>query len=97
MRTIGSAASQVKQEIRLSGAADMFVVEDELHAEPQGQFASFQQAIDELGAAVEYDYVVVNDDMTAALERLRSIVLAERARLGSMRQEAETIVRTFHD
>lgn len=26
----------------------MFVIEDQLHAEPQGHFASFQEAIDEL-------------------------------------------------
>ena len=52
-------------------------------------------AREEVASFVEYDFVVVNDDVPAALERLRSIVLAERARLGSMRLEAETIVRTF--
>ena len=36
-------------------------------------------------AFVEYDYVVINDELTAAVERLRGIVLAERARLACMR------------
>jgi guanylate kinase len=54
-----------------------------------------QVAREEVASFVEYDFVVVNDDVAAALERLRSIVLAERARLVPMRHEAETIVRTF--
>jgi guanylate kinase len=54
-----------------------------------------QVARQEVASFVEYDFVVVNDDVTGALERLRSIVLAERARLGPMRHEAEIIVRTF--
>lgn len=49
----------------------------------------------EVAAFVEYDYVVVNDELTAAVDRLRSIVSAERARLDRMRREAESIVRTF--
>ena len=54
-----------------------------------------QVAREEVASFAEYDFVVVNDDVTPALERLRSVVLAERARLGSMRREAERIVRTF--
>jgi guanylate kinase len=53
-----------------------------------------QVARQEVASFVEYDFVVVNDDVTGALERLRSIVLAERARLGPMRHEAEIIVGT---
>ena len=49
----------------------------------------------EVAAFAEYDFVVVNDDVSAALDRLRSIVVAERARLKCMRGAAETIVRTF--
>ena len=44
---------------------------------------------------VEYDFVVINDEITGAVDRLRSIVVAERARLRCMRGQAETIVRTF--
>jgi guanylate kinase len=54
-----------------------------------------QVAREEVAAFVEYDFVVVNDEVTAAVDRLRGIVVAERARLQRMRTEAETIVRTF--
>ncbi len=40
-----------------------------------------QVARDEVAAFAEYDYVVVNDELPAAVDRLRSIVIAERARL----------------
>ncbi len=43
----------------------------------------------------EYDYVVVNDDVDQAVGRLSAIVGAERARLRSMRSEAESIIRSF--
>ncbi len=49
----------------------------------------------EVSSFAEYDYVVVNDDISTAMERLRSIVMAERARMDRMRQTAEAIVRTF--
>ena len=54
-----------------------------------------QTARDEVAAFVEYDYVVVNDELDACVERLRSIVIAERARLRCMSGTAENIVRTF--
>ena len=34
----------------------------------------------EVAAVSEYDYVVVNDELDACVDRLRAIVLAERAR-----------------
>jgi guanylate kinase len=49
----------------------------------------------EIAAFVEYDYVVVNDELDACVERLRSIVLAERSRLRMMRPAAERIVESF--
>jgi guanylate kinase len=49
----------------------------------------------EVAAFGEYDFVVVNDEVAAAVDRLRGIVVAERARLQRMHGEAETIVRTF--
>ena len=54
-----------------------------------------QVARDEVAAFTEYDYVVVNDELPAAVDRLRSIVIAERARLARTRPLAETIVGTF--
>jgi guanylate kinase len=50
----------------------------------------------EVAVFAEYDFVVVNDELTAAVDRLRSIVVSERARLRCMRGTAERIVRTFH-
>jgi guanylate kinase len=49
----------------------------------------------EIAAYVEYDYVVVNDELDACVERLRSIVLAERSRLRMMRPGAERVVESF--
>jgi guanylate kinase len=49
----------------------------------------------EVAAFVEYDYVVVNDELDACVDRLRAIVVAERARLRSVRPVAEQIVKTF--
>jgi len=54
-----------------------------------------QTARDEVAAFVEYEYVIVNDELDACVDRLRSIVLAERARLRSMQTAAEHIVDTF--
>lgn len=54
-----------------------------------------QTARDEVAAFTEYDYVVVNDELDACVERMRSIVLAERTRLRSARRAAEAIVATF--
>ena len=42
-----------------------------------------------------YDYVVINDDLEPCVDRLRAIVVAERARVRAMRSQADAIVRTF--
>ncbi len=55
-----------------------------------------QTARDEVAAFAEYDYVVVNDELDACVDRMRAIVLAERTRLRSARRAAETIVATFN-
>ena len=44
---------------------------------------------------LDYDYVVINDELGSAVERLKSIVLAERARLVQMHATADSIVETF--
>jgi guanylate kinase len=54
-----------------------------------------QTARDEVAAFSEYDYVVVNDELDACVDRVRAIVLAERARLRCARAAAERIVLTF--
>ena len=49
----------------------------------------------EVGEFAQYEYVVVNDDLDGAVNRMRAIVMAERARVKAMRGEAETIIDTF--
>ena len=49
----------------------------------------------EVAAFAEYDFLVINDELAAAVDRLRSVVLSERARLNRMRAAAERIVDTF--
>jgi guanylate kinase len=50
----------------------------------------------EVGEFASYEYVVVNDELDGAVERLRAIVVAERARVKAMRPTAENIIETFH-
>ena len=52
-------------------------------------------AREEVASFTEYDYLVVNDELTAAVDRLRSIIIAERAKLTRMTSTAQNIVRTF--
>jgi guanylate kinase len=52
-------------------------------------------AREEVASFEEYDFIVINDELSPAVDRLRAIVLAERARLKRMRGTAETIGRTF--
>lgn len=49
----------------------------------------------EVAAFTEYDYVIVNDELETCVDRLRAIVLAERARLRSARPAVEAIVESF--
>jgi guanylate kinase len=49
----------------------------------------------EVSEFTQYDYIVVNDSLEAAVERLRGIVLAERARVRRMRATAEAVITTF--
>ncbi len=53
-------------------------------------------AREEVSAFEEYDYVVINDELDSCVERIRSIVLAERSKLQCMRPQALDILRTFH-
>jgi len=54
-------------------------------------------AREEISAVGEYDYVVVNDALDACVDRLRAIVLAERARPRVMAPVVERIVGSFAD
>ncbi|MGH7584203.1 MAG: guanylate kinase [Gemmatimonadales bacterium] len=52
-----------------------------------------QRALDELSAAVEYDYVVVNDDIGLAVRTVNAILEAESRRTGRQRDFAVLLER----
>jgi guanylate kinase len=54
-----------------------------------------QVAREEVSAFEEYDYVVINDEFDACVERMKGIVLSERSRLGCMRPAALRILMSF--
>jgi guanylate kinase len=91
---------------RCPGTVGVFVLPpsyDVLERRLRGRSKDSEQAMqrrlrtarEEVAAFVEYDYVVVNDELDACVNRLRAILTAERARLRSMRGAAEAIVATF--
>jgi guanylate kinase len=49
----------------------------------------------EVLAYVEYDFVVVNDDLDRCIDEVRAIIIAERQRVSAMRPAAERILKTF--
>jgi guanylate kinase len=62
--------------------------------EPDAVIAGrLQRAIDELGAAVEYDYVVVNDEVEMAVEAVNAIINAESRRTSRQRDFAFVLDR----
>ena len=75
------------------------VLEDRLRRRSKDSEADIQRRLavarSEVDAVVDYDYVVVNDEVGSAVRRLAGIVTAERARLRRMRPAAERIIGTF--
>ncbi len=49
----------------------------------------------EAASYVDYDYVVVNDQLEPTVVRLQEIIAAERSRTHRMRGIAEEIIKTF--
>ena len=49
----------------------------------------------EVGEFAQYEYLVINDELEPAAERLRSIVVAERSRVKTKHLVAEKIIETF--
>jgi guanylate kinase len=97
-------ARQVRQ--RCEGTVGVFVMPPSfavLEQRLRGRSADTEEAMqrrlqtarNEVAAFSEYDYVVVNDELEACVDRMRAIVLAERARLRCVRSRAERIVTTF--
>jgi guanylate kinase len=75
------------------------VLEQRLRGRSKDSEAAIQRRLEvarqEVAAFSEYDFVVVNDEVGGTVDRLRAIVIAERARLGRMRNTATEIVGTF--
>jgi guanylate kinase len=75
----------------------------ELEQRLRGRSQDSEQAIqrrltvarEEVSSFAEYDFIVINDDLAPAVDRLRAIIIAERSRRERMRTVAEGITRTF--
>jgi len=72
-------------------------LERRLHSRAQDSDAviegRMQKSRDEISHWPEYDYVLVNDDLDATEERLRTIISAERMRLSQQPAVVETVRR----
>jgi guanylate kinase len=97
-------ARQVRQQ--RDGSVGVFVLppsydvlEQRLRGRSKDSEAAMQRRLqaarDEVAAFTEYDYVVVNDALDGCVDRVRAIVLAERARLACVRSTAAGIVASF--
>jgi guanylate kinase len=77
------------------------VLEHRLRGRSQDSEQQVRQRLDvarrEVGEFEWYEYVVINDALDAAVDRLRAIVLAERSRVREMRQQAQRIIATFQE
>ena len=75
------------------------VLEDRLRRRSKDSEEAIQRRLgvarQEVAAYTEYDFVVVNDELDTASDRLLGIFTAERSRLRRMVGQAETIVKTF--
>ncbi len=91
---------------RTSGSVGVFVLppsfpvlEERLRRRSKDSEQQIQRRLEvarrEVGAVADYDYVVINDEVGPAVERLRAIVGAERARLRRMGPAATRIIESF--
>ncbi len=76
----------LEARLRARSAGDV----DEVHLRRR-----LETARREVDASPEYDYVVVNDDLDACVDRVRSIVVAERAKPDVVAGVAAAIADTF--
>ena len=75
------------------------VLEQRLRGRSKDTEDQMQRRLDtarsEASSYVDYDYVVVNDELDATVVRLQEIIAAERSRMHRMRPMVEHIIRTF--
>jgi guanylate kinase len=76
------------------------VLEQRLRGRSKDSEEQIRRRLEVAGAEVDeyamYDYVVINDELDAAVDRLRAIVGAERVRTRRMRADIQAIIETFH-
>ena len=75
------------------------VLEQRLRGRSKDSEEQMQRRLDtargEASSYVDYDYVVVNDELDATVVRLQEIIAAERSRTHRMKPVAESIIKTF--
>jgi guanylate kinase len=75
------------------------VLEQRLRGRSKDSDAVIHRRLDVASSEVsgyhDYDYVIVNDELDVAVDALRAIVMAERARVHRMRPVADAIINTF--
>ncbi len=75
------------------------VLEQRLRGRSKDTEEQMQRRLDtarsEASSYVDYDYVVVNDDLESTVVRLQEIIAAERSRTHRMKPIAERIIKTF--
>jgi guanylate kinase len=99
---------QGAQQVREAGLAfvsifvlppSFAVLEQRLRGRSKDSDAAIRRRLEvassEVSSYHDYDYVIVNDELGAAVDALRSIVIAERARVNRMRPAADSILNTF--
>jgi guanylate kinase len=76
------------------------VLEQRLRGRSKDTEEQMQRRLDtarsEASSYVDYDYVVVNDDLEPTVVRLQEIIAAERSRTHRMRPVVERIIETFN-
>jgi guanylate kinase len=77
------------------------ILEERLRRRSKDHEAAIQRRLEvaraEVGAVAEYDYVVINDEVNAAVARLGCIVQAERSRRSRMGPVAAEVIETFRE
>ncbi len=97
-------AAQVRQ--RIPDAVTVFVLppsyevlERRLRGRGQDDEATIRRRLAAAGREIDafekYDYAIVNDDLDACVEELKSIVRSARCRVAVVRERARAIERTF--
>lgn len=100
-----SGASQVKSQMPLAVSIFIFPpslpeLERRLRARKRDSDADIEKRLKwavevEIHRYSQYDFVVINDQLKKAFETLKSIILAERARLNRMAPAVQSIIQIF--